>query len=451
MDVTLLEMLDARERRAERQQALLAQYGAPLICFTMNIAGPVKDSPLIRRGFACGNSLLRRALARERLVPLETILIQASTGSEAFYAVDADPAALKRLTSELEESAPVGRLFDMDVLGRDGVKLGRDSLGLPPRSCLICGGSAAGCARSRAHPVEALQRETVRILEEALADADAGAAAALSCRALLYEAGTTPKPGLVDRLNSGSHGDMDLFTFMSSAAALWPYFRKCVCIGREFAARPAPEALPALRRAGKLAEGDMLAATGGANTHKGAVFSMGLICAALGRLPRELWKRPEQVLSQCAAIAEGIIARELEGLSEPEAVTAGQRFFAKYGVTGVRGQAETGFPAVLQAGLPTLERGIARGYSLNRAGCAALLAILTVTDDTNMIARGGRETQQRISRQISALLERDPFPDEETLKRLDADFIRRGLSPGGSADLLAICYLLYFLKHEEEN
>lgn len=451
MDVTLADMLDARERRAERQRALLAHYGVPLICFTMNIAGPVKNSPLIRRGFDRGNTLLRRALARERLVPLETVLTRESTGNEALYAVDTEPERLKRLTAELEEHTPAGRLFDMDVLDRDGAKLDRSCLDLPPRPCLICGKPAAGCARSRAHSLEALQRETVRILEETLADADADSAAALACRALLYEAGTTPKPGLVDRSNNGSHSDMDLFTFMGSAAALWPYFRKCVRIGMDAAARPARESLPLLRTAGKLAEGDMLAATGGVNTHKGAIFSMGLVCAALGRLPREMWRRPDLVLSQCAAIAEGITARELDGLAGPDAATAGQRFFAQYGVTGVRGQAEAGFPAVLTAGLPALERGIAGGYGLDRAGCAALLAILSSTDDTNMISRGGRETQQAVSRETAALLRRDPFPGLGTLRQLDESFIRRGLSPGGSADLLAICYLLYFLKHEEED
>lgn len=110
---------------------------------------------------------------------------------------------------------------------------------------------------------------------------------------------TTPKPGLVDRRNSGSHTDMDSFTFMSSAAALYPYFEACAKVGRETMDRPAPETFAALRPLGCEAEGEMLDATGGVNTHKGAVFSIGITCAALGRLDRAKWSDPVRVLPKC--------------------------------------------------------------------------------------------------------------------------------------------------------
>ena len=82
--VSLVQMLDARERRVQHQQALLAQYHKPLICFTMNICGPVKDSPLIRRGFARGCQLLRQQFLRAKLVPLREDAIREVTGCEAF-------------------------------------------------------------------------------------------------------------------------------------------------------------------------------------------------------------------------------------------------------------------------------------------------------------------------------------------------------------------------------
>ena len=89
--VSLVQMLDARERRVQHQQALLAQYHKPLICFTMNICGPVKDSPLIRRGFARGRQLLRQQFLRAKLVPLREDAVREVTGCEAFYVLDADP------------------------------------------------------------------------------------------------------------------------------------------------------------------------------------------------------------------------------------------------------------------------------------------------------------------------------------------------------------------------
>ena len=89
--VSLVQMLDARERRVQHQQALLAQYHKPLICFTMNICGPIKDSPLIRRGFARGRQLLRQQFLRAKLTPLYQDAVREVTGCEAFYVLDADP------------------------------------------------------------------------------------------------------------------------------------------------------------------------------------------------------------------------------------------------------------------------------------------------------------------------------------------------------------------------
>ena len=144
--VSLVQMLDARERRVQHQQALLAQYHKPLICFTMNICGPVKDSPLIRRGFARGRQLLRQQFLRAKLVPLREDAIREVTGCEAFYVLDADPLTIKKFTTDIEDATPLGRLFDMDVIRPDGRKVDREELHLEGRRCLICGGCAAAAA-----------------------------------------------------------------------------------------------------------------------------------------------------------------------------------------------------------------------------------------------------------------------------------------------------------------
>lgn len=448
MEVTLLEMLEAREKRATRQRELLGVFGKTMICFTMNIAGPVKNSALIRRGYALGRKLLRQQLMTAGIAILHFEEIQEKTGNEAFFLLDADPYAVKAVTVEIEDHAPVGRLFDMDVLCPDGRKVDRQELGLSGRKCLICGEMAQACARSRRHTVSELQEKTWEILSQAVENADCADAARLACQALLYEVATTPKPGLVDRRNSGSHGDMDFFTFQASAAALYPYYAQCVKIGRE--TEDPRETFRRLRLPGKLAEGEMRHATGGVNTHKGAIFSMGILCGALGRLEREQWKHPQRVLAECAAMTAGLTSRDYENLTPETAKTVGQRLYLTYGITGVRGQAEAGFPAVLNIGLPKLEAGLAQGKSINQSGCAALLAMLAQTVDTNMIHRGGYEAQQETMRELSTLLEAEPFPSEETLDALDEQFIQRNLSPGGTADLLAMVYLLHFLKEEDE-
>ena len=242
---------------------------------------------------------------------------------------------------------------------------------------------------------------------------------------------------------------MDFFTFQASAAALYPYFSQCVKIGRT--TEEAKETFRRLRLPGKLAEGEMLRATAGINTHKGAIFSMGILCGALGRLEREQWSDPSAVLSECAAMTKGLVSEDYVNLTPETAKTAGQKLYLQYGITGVRGQAEGGFPAVLNVGLPKLEAALAAGKSINKAGCAALLAMLADTVDTNMIHRGGYVLAKETSQKLKALLEKEPFPSKETLEALDAEFIEKNLSPGGTADLLTLTYLLHFLKEESHE
>lgn len=438
-EVVLAQMLLARENRAARQRELLEQYRLPLVSFTMNIAGPVKNSPLIRRGFRTGRDVLLGELKRAKIPLVHREETDADTGCEGLYVVNAEAAKLKRLCCAIEESGDLGRLFDLDVLTPDGEKLDRPT----PRLCLICGKNARDCARSRTHSVPELQARTRAILRAAIDRKDAEDAAAYAVRALLYEVAVTPKPGLVDRENNGSHRDMDMYSFMASAASLSPYFAECVKIGRETADGPAPESFAALRFPGKLAEADMLRATGGVNTHKGAIFTLGLVCGALGRLDRERWTEPETVLSEVAAMAEGV-ERELEAAGTAQ--TAGERFYRQYGVTGVRGQAAAGFPSVPAFGLPILENGLAMGKTKDEAGAAALLHLLAHTPDTNMITRGGFEKAAAKQKRLQALLTDTPYPDRAAIEALDREYVAENLSPGGSADLLGLCWLLWFLK-----
>ena len=448
MEVTLMEMLDARERRARRQTQLLAQYEKTMLCFTMNIAGPEKNSPLICRGFDLGKELLRQQLTVAKAGILHFEEIREHTGNEAIYILDCDALTAKAAAVTVEDHTRAGRLFDMDVLRADGSKVQRQELNLEPRKCLICGDVAQGCARSRRHTVAQLREKTRQLLEEALACRDSRRIAQVACQALLYEVAVTPKPGLVDRANSGSHRDMDFFSFQASAAALWPYFETCARIGMDMKDRTPEETFAALRAPGLLAEGEMLRATGGVNTHKGAIFSMGILCGAAGRLGL---RDPEALLEECGRMTAGLTERDFAGLTEENAKTVGQKLYLRHGITGVRGQVEAGFPAVLEIGLPRLREGLAMGLSLNGAGCAALLAMLAATVDTNLISRSDYETQQTVAAEVAGLLKDHPFPAPEVLIRLDEAFVEKNLSPGGTADLLAMTFFLHLFQAEGGN
>ena len=190
-EVTLQEVLDARDRRAEEQRRLLALHGRPLLSFTMNIPGPVKDSPLIRRGFDEGLRLLDAALDGAGIARLSRKEIRAVTGCELLCALDAPAEQVKALCLRIEDGSPMGRLFDMDVIGPDGRKLARGE----ERRCLVCGAAGRGCASRRLHSLEELSAAVTGLLREGLLAADADRVDALATRALLDEVDTTPKPG----------------------------------------------------------------------------------------------------------------------------------------------------------------------------------------------------------------------------------------------------------------
>lgn len=443
-EVTLLEMLEAREDRVRQQDALRERCGAPVVSFTLNIAGPVKDSPLIRRAFRAGQEQLEAGLTAAKLPVLERTERLAPTGCEGLYAVDGTAEEVKALCVSIEDGSPLGRLLDMDVLDRDGRKLDREEVGGGPRNCIVCGAAGKGCASRRVHSVEELQSATRRILEEHFAAADQEKVSALATRALLDEVCTTPKPGLVDRANNGSHRDMDIFTFTASAAALAPYWGRCFQIGRETAGLSPEETFAALKKAGQAAERTMFAATNGVNTHKGAIFSLGLICGAAGRLWRAeaLGRDPEVILAECAGMVSAAVEEDLAALSPDSARTAGERVYLERGLTGVRGEAARGFPGVRDCALPALKEALNAGRNRNDAGAIALLCLIARGTDTNMVARGGPERAKKAAEDCAQLLKRSPRPEMEEIARLDLEFIRENLSPGGCADLLAITYFL---------
>ena len=138
-EITLPQILAAREDRVQKQQALLARWHCAIVSFTMNIAGPVKDSPLIRRSFLEGIRQLEEALPEAAI--LETKVEHSITGSTALYAVDICAKALKDICIKIEDGSRLGRLFDMDVLDADGHKLDRGS----SRDCIVCGACEKIC------------------------------------------------------------------------------------------------------------------------------------------------------------------------------------------------------------------------------------------------------------------------------------------------------------------
>jgi triphosphoribosyl-dephospho-CoA synthase len=302
--------------------------------------------------------------------------------------------------------------------------------------------------------------------------------ASLARSALTAEVMIAPKPGLVDRLGSGAHKDMDLDLFRVSIDAISPWFEDFARAGMDHEGKPLSELFPSLQMIGRAAESAMFAATGGVNTQKGLVFSLGLLCGAAGYLcrrrgyaafDRDRQARdalpsllPADVCATAAEISAGIVRRCFARPSTPERETYGERIYRLYGLTGARGEAEAGFPHVTSAALPLL-RGLLLAHgapdefpgSLNShesdaIGVAVLLRLMSVVADTNVLGRLGPAALATVQRESGAALRAGGmFTTAGRRRVLDMAnrFATLRISPGGSADLLAVTLFLHNLSN----
>ncbi|MBQ6899990.1 MAG: triphosphoribosyl-dephospho-CoA synthase [Firmicutes bacterium] len=256
---------------------------------------------------------------------------------------------------------------------------------------------------------------------------------------LLGEVWATPKPGLVDRNNNGAHTDMNLAMFEASAAALEKSFIRCAQAGAELVHDNAALAAE-LRKTGLEAEKRMYEVTGGVNTHKGAIFSMGILCAAAAMMPQKevsMTCLQQNCREIAAALLEEDKASETHGLKAREACGTG----------GIRKEALSGFETAFCTGLPAIEEALESGCGEKKACVYALMRIMETTEDSNLVHRGGISGAEYARAEARRLTKDGPASmDMDAVRILDEEFIRRNLSPGGSADLLAFSVMLYRIK-----
>ena len=251
----------------------------------------------------------------------------------------------------------------------------------------------------------------------------------LASMALQAELDTTPKPGLVDRNDNGAHRDMDYALMHRSIQALHPYFVRLAQIGFD---NPQPRH-DEIQQVGIEAEQAMFKATGGVNTHKGALFSIGLAAVALGGMA---CSNNAQLHSLSNSIAS------LASLFPDTSGTHGSKAKANNKLKGALDNAREGYPQLFKAWLPFYLDRLAEGdrYALHKT----LLRIMCDLDDTNIVYRTSMETMQEVQAEARRMLEHVPETThfEAALQAMNTDYIRRNISPGGSADMLSLVVFL---------
>ncbi|MDC9592757.1 triphosphoribosyl-dephospho-CoA synthase [Xenorhabdus sp. IM139775] len=259
--------------------------------------------------------------------------------------------------------------------------------------------------------------------------------AAKATDALLAEACLTPKPGLVDKRGSGSHHDMDLVLMTRSTESLLPSFRAMALAGWH---RPIDITLrEEIGRLGRTAEHHMMETTGGVNTHRGAIWAMGLLITALATCGGKA--RADVVCSLAAQLAN------IPDSASPKTFSNGLRASHRYHVPGAREEAQLGFPHVLHKALPQLTRSREDGASETAAQINALMAIMSSLGDTCVLSRGGLAALQFVQRGAQAVLAAGGYQHRTgraKLAQLELRMLEAKISPGGAADLLAATLFL---------
>lgn len=253
--------------------------------------------------------------------------------------------------------------------------------------------------------------------------------------ALVDEAILTPKPGLVDTRNSGSHSDMSIELMLKSARALERTFKEIAVISY---LHPINQELrEKIAFIGRHGEKEMFAATGGINTHKGAIWALGLLVSAMASSPAE--QDPVKLLELAGQISS------FKDRYQPILPTHGQTVKKKYPVMGAKEEAQLGFPHIRDVSLPALLRAREAGKRDQEAQIEALLSLVALVDDTCILYRGTWSDLLEIKRLANEFLVQDGFKTQSG--RMIFDLLtkyceERNLSPGGSADLLAATLFL---------
>ncbi|WEF30186.1 triphosphoribosyl-dephospho-CoA synthase [Klebsiella aerogenes] len=252
---------------------------------------------------------------------------------------------------------------------------------------------------------------------------------------LIDEARLSPKPGLVDSRGNGAHQDLNLALMERSAHSLQPTFH---ALAQQSWQRPVDIALrETVGRLGREGEAQMMQATAGVNTHRGAIWAMGLLVSAAAMLGGEGH-------SQAIAAAAAALARLPDGFA-PKSFSKGLRASRRWQVPGAREEAQRGFPHITTLALPQLLSSRALGASEQQARLDALMAIMTSLSDTCVLSRAGMsglQTMQEGAREVLAAGGCASVAGRAALARLDTQMLAQNASPGGAADLLAATLFL---------
>ncbi len=457
MQSSVNNILMAKDNRFILRQEVATKNKISL-SFTLNIAGYPKSNTIIAFFFNEILSELKIFLLANRIILDKKNEINITDEAGNFYLTaiqnsDISETKIKQISEKFESNHKLGRLLDIDITDcqANPVSSGKEKI------CYYCGQfPAIVCMRNKNHSYTELREFIFNEIENYLSMKKkyeiVKKLSSIALKSLLYEVSLTPKPGLVDFNNSGSHSDMNYFTFLNSSAALAPFFRELVLAGYNFSDLDFSTALPIIRNIGLQMEAEMFEATNKINTQKGLIFLLGLNLFASGYyFSKDKVFDIKKYRGIIKNICKNITKNELKNSQNIK--THGEICFQKYGLlaAGARYEVENGFPTVFDFSLKTLEKNFLNINLLNKekiniALTKTLVKLMANNNDTNILYRKDFEILKELQILSKECLNYDDF--ENNYSKI-ADFCRENnISPGGSADLLAITIYIYFIKNQ---
>lgn len=446
------KFLEYREKRVELQNSLLESYKMPLIAVRTNYPGEDKLEPLAVAIADIAASEME-ALFKEKIVHRK--LLENLEGKIYLFVIDKKAIDIKKSTVHFEENHILGRCLDIDVYDVDGTSLSRSIFGYDKRKCLICEDMAFICGRTMKHSHQEIKNALMKkyiaynkyisqrekIVKE-LGD--------LALTSMIYEVSAAPSFGLVSPLTKGSHEDMDFFTFLKSSFAIKDGFEKMAEIAYSYLSLE--EVFNQSRKIGIEVEKKMFVATDNVNTHKGMIFLLGTVVIAAARVIYEN-KNFEDIQSLIKNMCRDIL-KDFENISNKKELTHGERLYLNYGFTGIRGEVKDGLEVVFNGSLSILENSLKSNPDFNLAFVQTLIFLMSQVMDSTIVHRHDIHMLHRVKEEAKTFIENGGIYHKKGIEmalNLEKLYIKERISPGGSADLLAVTIFLYFFKNKFFN
>lgn len=443
----LNNFLELREKRVELQNSLIKKYSLPLVAVRTNYPGENKLEPLSLSIVDIAAEEMEEYFS-EKIVYKE--ILKNLEGKIYLFIIDEKAENIKESTIYFEENHILGRCLDIDVYDIDGNGLSRSQFGYKKRKCLICDNIAFICGRSMKHSHQEIKNVLMKkyieynnyVIKKEKTIKKLGD---IAVEAMIFEAATAPSFGLVSPLTQGSHDDMDFFTFLKSSFAIKEGFEKMARISYSYLTLE--KAFLRTRKIGIETEKIMFEATENINTHKGMIFLLGIVVVTTARVLYE-GASFNDIQPMIKNMCKDIL-KDFENIKNKTDLTHGEKLYKNYGFTGVRGEVREGLDIIFNGSLNILEDSLKKNSDINLAFLQTLIFLIGKVMDSTIVHRHDIHMLRRVKREAEEFFAAGGIYSElgrQTAENMEKTYIKERISPGGSADLLAVTIFLYKLK-----